>query len=189
MSTRSRKTRARKARRSTTQPKGQAPTPKQRLRLVLGGPHVATVVPLTARPRTTPAKPPTDRYARLVDEVAGYAAVAALYAGAIGIHAPRPWWTGLSSTQAICHLPDGVTLVHTPGEGITAHRTCPGGHLHTATVRSHVGCARGDVHRFRIDTDICDQHTPPPQGPHVIPLRQRPKENPMGTTRTDHSHG
>jgi hypothetical protein len=179
VSTRSRKTRNRKARRSTTQPKGQAPTPQQRLRLVLGGPHATPVRPITTPPRTTPAapaQPPTDQYARLVDEVAEYAAIATLYAGAIGIHAPHAWWIGLSSSQAVCTLPDGVALVHTPGEGITAHRNCPGGQLHTAAIRSHPDHAPGDLHRFRIDTDICDQHTQPRYGTHVIPLHQRPKE-------------
>ena len=191
MSTRSRKTRARKARRRTTQPVGRARTPQQHVRGVDGGPHATPVIPIRQVPpakpapqepaqRSNPAQPPTDQYGRLVEEVAEYAAAAALYAGTLRLHAPHAWWTGLTNGQATCLLPDDTRLVHTPGHGLTAHRACPAGTLHTTTIRSNPAHAADDIHRFRINTDICDQHTTPPAGPHVIPLHQRPKENPRG---------
>lgn len=189
MSTRSRKTRARKQARRTTQPRRQAPTPTTPLRLVLGGPHATPIRTITAQPRTTPAappQPPTDQYARLVDEVREHACWAALYAGTIPIpDVPDHVWTGMTNGQAACHLPDDtgrpITLLYTPDgtpTRITAHRLCNAGQRHDQPVTVSY-----DLIRLRIDTDNCWGHQPlPPAGPRPIPLHQRPQEHP------DHGH-
>lgn len=137
---------------------------------------------------TTPAVPPlpicspvTDdpeptadqRYARLREYIDTFAAEAALYAGALGIHAAHNTWTGMSNSEATTVLTDETRLLYNRDARprLTAWRQCRHQQWHTRPVGSEA-----QIETFRNDVARCARHTTTIQGFAVLALHNTPQE-------------